>query len=352
MINLALIGAGRIGQIHAQNIMAHSRATLVAVVDTHLEAAVNLAHKCNARVDSLDAVLTDPNIHAIVIASSTATHLNIISQAAQQKKAIFCEKPIDLSFLRVWQCLSILKKHPVTFMVGFNRRFDKHFMRLRDLLIKGEIGNLEMLSITSRDPMPPPLAYIPQSGGLFHDMMIHDFDMAAWLLDEEITEVMATGSVHVEPRLKALNDIDTAMVILKTASGRLCHINNSRRAIYGYDQRIEAFGEAGMLQVENPTQDRVKRVDGKGLHESQIHHFFLTRYQQAYRSEIAHFIDCVASRKTPRITQQDGYQALLLAEAAKLSYHEGKLVKIAELEERLKLSAARQQADQHDFLMV
>ncbi len=251
MISFCQFGAGRIGAIHAGNIARHDGARLLHVVDVNEEAARQLAAQYGARVSSADAALADPAVDAVLIASSTDTHASLIEAAARAGKAVFCEKPIDLDRARVEACLAVVEKTGVTLMVGFNRRFDPNFTKLQAQLRSGRIGKLEMLAITSRDPGPPPLAYIKVSGGLFRDMMIHDLDMARWLLAEEPVEIFAAASCLVDPEIGAAGDVDSAIVTLKTASGTLCQIANSRRASYGYDQRIEAHGAKGMLRAGN-----------------------------------------------------------------------------------------------------
>src|SRR4051812_42555363 len=250
MLEIALIGAGRIGQIHARNIARHPGAHLRWISDVNRDAARALAKELGAEATG-DAghAIKDPAVKAVAICSSTDTHAEMIEIAAKAGKAIFCEKPIDLSLERVDRCLETVRKAGVTMMIGFNRRFDASFAAVHEGIRSGKIGKLETLIITSRDPGPPPIGYIKVSGGLFRDMMIHDFDMATWLLGEVPTEVYATASNLVDPEIGKAGDIDTAMVVLKTKSGCIAQISNSRRAVYGYDQRIEAFGSKGMLQA-------------------------------------------------------------------------------------------------------
>jgi len=252
MLEIALIGAGRIGQIHGRNIASHPGAKLRWVTDVNAEAAGKLAKALGAQSGTdAKAAIQDPAVNAVAICSSTDTHAEMIETAAKAGKAIFCEKPIDLSLARVDHCLDVVRKAGVTMMIGFNRRFDASFAAVHEGIRSGKIGKLETLIITSRDPGPPPIGYIKVSGGLFRDMMIHDFDIATWMLGEMPTEVYATASCLVDPEIGKAGDIDTAMVVLKTKSGCIAQISNSRRAVYGYDQRIEAFGSKGMLQAGN-----------------------------------------------------------------------------------------------------
>lgn len=322
-MELALIGAGRIGKVHAQAIDAHPEVTLSAVADFHAPTAEALASQYGARMLDPDAIFEDGEVDAILIASSTPTHADYLERAARAGKAVLCEKPIALDLARTRDALQVLATHPVTCALGFNRRHDPQFAALKQAITKGRIGDLETLSIISRDPAPPPAEYVGASGGLFRDMMIHDFDMARWLLDEPIVHVHAEGSCLIDPAIGEAGDIDTAMVTLITASGRLCHINNSRRACYGYDQRIEAFGSAGMLQAQNETETRLRFTGEPGQVEETPKWFFLERYADAYRREIGDFVDAWKQQRDPLAGARDGLEALRLAEAALRSLKEG-----------------------------
>ncbi|WP_224250037.1 inositol 2-dehydrogenase [Hyalangium gracile] len=328
-MKIALLGAGRIGQIHAANIHHHPRARLHAVVDVNAEAAKSLADRFGAKSSTdVDAVLADPAVEGVFICTSTDTHVEIILKAARRKLPIFCEKPIDLDLSKVDACLAEVTRTAVPLVLGFNRRFDPHFRALRDAVRRGEAGDVEIVKITSRDPAPPPLAYIRGSGGIFRDMMIHDLDMARFLLGEEPVEVFATGSCLVDPGIAEAGDIDTAMVILKTRRGALCHIDNSRRAAYGYDQRIEVFGSKGMLQAANPLPTTVTRYTREAVLSDKPYHFFLDRYPEAYRAELEHFLEVATSGAEPLVTGRDGRAALVLADAALQSLKLGKPVPI------------------------
>ena len=329
MKNLLLLGAGRIGQVHAKNVLARKDARLYGVVDVNAGAAAALADATGAkRYDTADEALLDAAIDAVMICTSTDTHVELIRKSARAKKPIFCEKPVDLDLAKVDACLTEVKRHGVPLLMGFNRRFDPSFKALRDRLHAGELGAVESIKITSRDPQPPPPAYVKVSGGLFRDMMIHDLDMARYLLPEEPTHVFATGSVLVDPAIGAAGDVDTAMVILKTASGRLAHIDNSRRAAFGYDQRIEAFGEKGMLQAHNPTPTAVVATTTSGQQSDKPFHFFLERYTAAYQAELDHFLAVLDGKAAPLVTGDDGRRALVLADAANESLKTGKLVEV------------------------
>src|SRR5687768_18510808 len=282
MTDIAQFGAGRIGQIHASNIAALKDARLRYVVDVNAAAAQKLAARYGAKVVSEREAFADREVGAVLIASSTDTHARLAIAAARAGKPIFCEKPIDLSLKKVDDCLAEVNKAGVPMFVGFNRRFDPSFSALKRRLDAGEVGAVEQVVITSRDPAPPPLAYLKVSGGMFRDMTIHDFDMARWLLGEEPVEVFAWGAALFSPDARRAGDIDSAMVLLRTASGRLAHINNSRRASYGYDQRIEVFGARGMLRAANHTPTSVERFGESGTLTDPPLHFFLERYAAAY----------------------------------------------------------------------
>ncbi len=329
MLEIAQFGAGRIGQIHASNIAAMQDVRLRYVVDVNAEAAQKLAARYGANVASEREVFTDPKVGAVLIASSTDTHARLAIEAARARKPIFCEKPIDLSLKKVDECLREVKKARVPMFVGFNRRFDPSFRALKARLDKGAVGNVEQVVITSRDPGLPPFEYLKVSGGQFRDMTIHDFDMARWLLGEEPVEVYAIGEALVDPRLKELGDIDSAMVLLRTKSNRLCHINHSRRAAYGYDQRIEVFGSKGMLRAGNKTPSTVERSDGTAVCTEKPLHFFLERYADAYRAELSAFVTALRKKQAMPVGPDDGRQALVLAEAALDSLKTNKAVKVA-----------------------
>ena len=262
-------------------------------------------------------------MQAVLIASPTDTHASLISAAAKAGKAIFCEKPIDLSAARVRECLQIVEETGSTLGVGFNRRFDPSFAALKRAITSGQVGKVESVHIISRDPVPPPPEYLKTSGGLFRDMMIHDFDMARWLLDEEPTEVYSAASCLVDPAIGKAGDVDTAAVTLKTGSGRVCQISNSRRACYGYDQRIEVFGSEGMARAGNRNENTLELMRRNGRTSAKPVHFFLERYQDAYRIEIHAFVDSLLERSVFPASGHDGLQALLLADAAQKSHETG-----------------------------
>lgn len=326
MHKIALLGAGRIGKIHAVNAMTHPNLTLSHVVDPLAENADAVAAAAGAQVTSLEAVLADASIAGVIVASSTDTHLDYCLQAHAAGKAIFCEKPIDMDLARSRSAARALQG--ARLFLGFNRRFDPNFQALKARLDDRSVGGLESLQITSNDPSPPPVAYVKISGGLFKDMAIHDFDMARWLLGEEPTEVFAWGSCLVDPAIGEAGDIDTARTVLKTASGKLCVIANSRRSGFGYDQRIEAYGSAGMIRADNVVESTVEVWTEDGVQADRFQNFFLTRYEAAYRAEMAHFAEVVTGKAEPSVGYADGVAALALAEAAAESMKTGRPVRI------------------------
>ncbi|HUZ63361.1 MAG TPA: inositol 2-dehydrogenase [Acetobacteraceae bacterium] len=326
MLNIAVLGAGRIGQIHARNVARHGSARLAGVTDVNEAAARALSGALGCEPISLDQALA---ADAVIIGTPTPTHAGFIEQAAAAGKPVFCEKPIDLSAARVRECLAAVERAGIPLMVGFNRRFDPHFAALQAALAQGEIGALEILTILSRDPAPPPPAYVRDSGGIFRDMMIHDLDMARFLMGEDPVEVYAAAAVRVDPAIGEAGDFDTALVTLKTSRGTLCQISNSRRATYGYDQRIEAHGAKGLLRVGNLRQTELERAGRQGFTVEPALPFFLERYDAAYRAELDAFIRMVTAGTPPNPSGADGLKALLLADAATESARTGKPVAVA-----------------------
>lgn len=325
MHSIALIGAGRIGRIHARNAALSSRVRLVGVVDPVEAAASELSQAWGVPVMSLDAVMADPSIAGVIVASSTDTHLDYSVRAARAGKAIFCEKPIDQDLGRARSAAGALSS--ARMLLAFNRRFDPNFQALKARLDGDGIGALESLQITSNDPAPPAPSYVAVSGGLFKDMAIHDFDMARWLLGEEPVEVYAAGSCLVDPEIGRLGDIDTARTVLKTASGKLCVIANSRRSGFGYDQRIEAYCSGGMVRADNVLESTVEVWTEAGAAADRFQNFFLDRYAEAYRREMDHFADILDGAPSS-VGYADGVAALALAEAAAASVRSGQPVRL------------------------
>ena len=323
MHDIVLIGAGRIGRIHARNAALNPRLRLAGIVDPVGAAAQALAAEWNTTVTTLDQALADPSVAGVIIASSTDTHLEYSLRAAAAGKAVFCEKPIDQDLARARSAARELSA--ARMLLAFNRRFDPNFQALKARLDGGSVGSLETLQITSNDPSPPPPAYVAISGGLFKDMAIHDFDMARWLLGEEPVAVFASGSCLVDSEIGKLGDVDTARTLLRTASGKLCVISNSRRSGFGYDQRIEAYASAGMVRADNVTESTVQVWGEGGAAADRFQNFFLDRYAEAYRREMEHFAD-ILDGASPSVGYVDGVAALALAEAAAESARTGKVV--------------------------
>ena len=326
---LALLGAGRIGKVHARAIAEDKRARLVAVADAFPDAANAIAEASGAAVKTIEEIEADKDIDAVIICTPTNTHADLIERFAKAGKAIFCEKPIDLDVNRARACLETVRKVGGKVMLGFNRRFDPHFQAVRQEIDKGTIGKVEMVTITSRDPGAPPAEYIKVSGGIFRDMTIHDFDMARFLLGEEIETVMASASVLVDPKIGELGDYDSASLILTTKSGRQAVISNSRRASYGYDQRIEVHGSLGAVSAENQRPVSIEIATGSGYTRPPLHDFFMTRYTAAYAAEISAFIDSLEKGTPLSPSAEDGLIALALADAALRSVEQKAVVKVA-----------------------
>lgn len=319
MFNIGILGCGRIGQVHAISIGAMDSATLVAVADAAPSAAEALSARHGARVMDAEILISSPEIDAVIIASPTDTHFGYIGLAAAAGKAIFCEKPVDLSSEKTRECVAIIEKSGVPFMTAFNRRFDANFSAMRARIAAGEIGDVELVAITSRDPSPPPASYIERSGGIFRDMMIHDFDMARFLTGDEVIEVSATGSALVDAEIGRLGDVDTAVATLSMRNGAICQISNSRRSSYGYDQRVEVHGSKGMLRAGNVLENTIEMANGAGFCRAPAKYFFLERYKEAYRAELEHFVTAVTNAESPSPGIQDGLAALLIADAASRS---------------------------------
>lgn len=334
MPQIAVLGVGRIGRMHAENIAAHPRAELAGVFDVHEPSAKDVSQKLGVnQFESVDAVFASADVDAVLIATSTPTHADLLEKAVAAGKPALCEKPIDLSLDRVNACAARIAGTKVPIMLGFVRRFDSGHSAVRKAIEAGKIGDLHQVIITSRDPGLAPAAYIEVSGGIFRDMTIHDFDMARFILGEEVAEVSATGSRLVDPDLmQRCDDHDTVTVVLKTASGKQCIINNSRRAVYGYDQRVEALGSGGMAVSENRPLNHL-RLYGESFTDqaAPLMNFFIERYADAFAAEISAFVDAIENGTAPEVGFEDGRQALILAEAAIRSIAEGRTVNTNEI---------------------
>ena len=328
MYNVALFGAGRIGEIHSENIANHSKTCLYSIVDPRAESRKRLCRKYGAVSQTTDEAMADESVNGVLIASPTDTHAELIVLAAKAGKPIFCEKPIHLSIQRVKGCLKVVEECQVPLFMAFNRRYDPQFRHVKELLSLGKIGKIESLSITSRDPSPPSLGYIEASGGMFKDMTIHDFDMARFIIGENPVSIYATGNNLVDPDIGRLGDIDTSFVVMKFPSGAMATISNSRRSGYGYDQRIEVHGEKGLLQAKNVNENEVEQWTNDGCLLAKPESSFLQRYSSAYRAEWDHFVEVLAGKVKPECSGYDGQQALLLAEKALESFTNGKEIQL------------------------
>lgn len=330
-VRIAILGAGRIGQVHARAVSLTQNARLIAISDPMAETAEKLSASYGCDIRSIDEIAASDDVDAVLICTPTNTHADLIEQFAKAGKAVFCEKPVDLSLNRVRKCLETVKAENATLMVGFQRRFDPDFMALKQTIDDGRIGDVEMITLTSRDPGPPPYDYIKVSGGIFRDMTIHDFDVARWLLGEEVETVQASASVLTDEKIGALGDYDSINVILTTLSGKQCTITNSRRATYGYDQRIEVLGSQGSVSAENYREANIEIADSAGYVRPPLLNFFMSRYVNAYANEIAAFVDAVTNQEPTPTTGRDGMMALALADAALKSVAEKRVIQVSEV---------------------
>ena len=331
MIRVGLLGTGRIGSLHAETIASHSESTLHAVSDIDNNSAGRLATQYGSVVKTADEIISDPNVDAILIATSTDTHSDFIEQASSAGKAILCEKPVDLSLTRAKKCLDKVSAANNPIMVGFNRRFDPNFAQLKKSLDGGEIGKRELLTITSFDPAPPPISYVKTSGGLYRDMMIHDFDLSNFIMDELPITISAVGHSLVNPEIGKSGDVDTAVVTMVYADGKITVIKNSRRAAYGYDQRIEILGSEGLLHAENIVENSVVKSTSAGVLSAKPKYFFLERYTAAFKAEWDAFVKSIQDHKPVPVTLEDGVAALAMAEAATQSQNTGKSIQLKDV---------------------
>lgn len=334
VIKFGVVGVGRIGKVHIENLSHRMpNADVVAVSDVFEEELNKVANQFNINKIDTDykKIINDPDVDAVVICSPTDTHTEVIEAAAAAGKHIFCEKPVDLTIEKINAVNELVDKSGVKFLVGFNRRFDPNFAKVNEVVSSGGIGEPHILTISSRDPAPPPLEYLKVSGGMFLDMTIHDFDMARFLMKSEVVEIYARGEVLVDQIFKQANDIDTAVVTLSFANGAIGTINNSRKAVYGYDQRVEVFGSEGMVTVKNNTPDNHILIDKQGSHTSLPLNFFMDRYTQSYLNEMIAFIDCILNDTKPPVSGDDGLQAVIMGLAAKKSVEENRPVKLTEI---------------------
>jgi len=329
-IRFGVIGAGRIGKVHARTIATNPKAKLSYIADALPKAAQDLANTHGAKVATVDEIMKATDVDAVLIGSPTGFHAEQIQAASKAGKAIMCEKPVSLSVAMIEETLKVVAANKSILMIGFNRRFDPNFAELEGRIRRGDIGAIELVTVISRDPAPPPAEYVKGSGGLFRDMMIHDFDMARFLMGEEFIVVNALGAALVDKAIGTAGDVDTAAVQMQTQSGRIAVITNSRRATYGYDQRMEVHGSKGMIHARNVHNTTVEVLDQSGYQADPIQNFFLERYGAAYANELNTFIAAVESgHRDPRPNGFDGLQAQKLADAATESWKTGKPVKVS-----------------------
>ena len=329
-MEICLVGAGRIGEVHSKNINNNKKINLKYVVDINFIAAKKIAKKYNAiPLRSVDEALKKNDFDSVLIGSATNTHVNFIKKFSNYKKNIFCEKPIDLDINKVKECIKVLKKNKTKFFIGFMRRFDPSLMKLKKHIKEGKVGKIQMISITSRDPMPPPIEYVKVSGGIFIDSQIHDIDLARWLLSENPIEVVSRGSCLIDKKIGRAGDFDSVNTILKTKSGKLCQINNSRQTVYGYDQRVEVFGSKGMISTTN-LRDSNLEITTKNTTNAKdnYQYFFLERYKDAFKNELDNFVNSVEKNLIPAPSFQDGFVAMKIAEAATKSAKKNKIFKV------------------------
>jgi myo-inositol 2-dehydrogenase/D-chiro-inositol 1-dehydrogenase len=326
-INTGIVGVGRIGKLHADNLLRIQGVRLKAVADPFLDPEEWTSREIEASRDP-DSLIEDDQIDAVLICSPTPTHAALIEAAARAGKHIFCEKPLDLDPERIQKTLSVVAKTGVRLQVGFNRRFDPTFARLRRAVEMGEVGDLHLVKIVARDPEPPPIEYVESSGGMFLDMTIHDFDMVRFLSGSEVEEVQAFGAVLIDPAIGQAGDVDTAVVVLKLANGTLAVIENSRRSVFGYDQRIEVFGSKGGIEALNETPCQIRLRSSKTVRSENPHYFFLERYKESYVAEIESFMTSIREDTEPPVGGSDGLIPVLIGLAATRSMNENRPVRV------------------------
>ena len=333
-LHIGIIGAGRIGKVHAETLaFGLPEARILAIADVNREAAEAVALRCGipAVAESSGAILANPEIDAILICSSTATHADLIVQAAQAGKHIFCEKPIAHSLAAIDRALAAVMQAGVKLQIGFNRRFDANFARVRAALVSGEIGTPRLMHIISRDPSPPPISYVRVSGGMFLDMTIHDFDMARFLIGDEVEEIYTAGGVMVDPAIGVAGDLDTALIVLRFKNGVIGTIDNCRQAAYGYDQRVEILGSAGKIATENRYPNQAVVSTGTSVRQDLPLNFFMERYTESFASELRSFVTAVREDRETAVTGIDGRIPVVMALAARKSYEERRPVRLDEV---------------------
>lgn len=335
----AIAGLGRIGKIHLENLLLMDQVEVVSAMDTQVEGHQFAKKKGIDQIfNSYEQMIKESTIDAVVICSPTDTHADYVQMAAYAGIAVFCEKPLDLNLGRVLEVLKLVESKGIKLMLGFNRRFDQEFLKVKKLVAQGAIGNHHLVKITSRDPQAPPISYVVQSGGLFLDMTIHDFDMARFLVDKEVVEVYAKGAALINPELSRVGDIDSAVITLTYEDGTMAIIDNSREAAYGYDQRVEVFGSKGMVKADNNLHDTHQLFNSEGSHAALPLHFFLERYAAAYKTEIREFIYALSNNTDLPVDGNDGLQSLKIGLAAIKSIKENRPVKTSEINRNQEIS--------------
>ena len=335
----AIAGLGRIGKIHLENLLLMDQVEVVSAMDTQVEGHQFAKKKGIDQIfNSYEQMIKESTIDAVVICSPTDTHSDYVEMAAYAGIAVFCEKPLDLNLGRVLEVLKLVESKGIKLMLGFNRRFDQEFLKVKKLVAQGAIGNHHLVKITSRDPQAPPISYVVQSGGLFLDMTIHDFDMARFLVDKEVVEVYAKGAALINPELSRVGDIDSAVITLTYEDGTMAIIDNSREAAYGYDQRVEVFGSKGMVKADNNLHDTHQLFNSEGSHAALPLHFFLERYAAAYKTEIGEFIYALSNNTDLPVDGNDGLQSLKIGLAAIKSIKENRPVKTFEINRNQEIS--------------
>ena len=335
-LRVGMIGAGRIGKVHAETVaFGLPEAELVSITDVNRDAAARLAGRCGipAVAASSEEILADPRVDAVLICSSTDTHATLIAQAARAGKHIFCEKPVALDLAKIDAALEEVAKAGVKLQIGFNRRFDANFARVRQAVATGEIGAPRLVHIVSRDPAPPPVAYVKSSGGMFLDMTIHDFDMARFLVGDEVDEIFVSGGVMVDPQIGAAGDLDTALIVLRFRSGVIGTIDNCRQAAYGYDQRVEILGSLGSIATENRYPNQAVVSTSKEVRTDLPLNFFMERYRESFAAELRAFVEAVIRDRPTPVTGEDGRVPVVMGLAARKSYDERRPVRLAEIAE-------------------
>jgi myo-inositol 2-dehydrogenase/D-chiro-inositol 1-dehydrogenase len=333
-LHIGIIGAGRIGRVHAETLAFRlPESQIVSITDVNREAAQALAARCNIPkvAASSDEILADKQIEVVLICSSTNTHADLIAQAAKAGKHIFCEKPIAFSLEQIDHALAAVKTAGVQLQIGFNRRFDANFARVRQAVASGEIGTPSLMHIISRDPAPPPLSYVKVSGGIFMDMTIHDFDMARFLIGDEVEEIYTAAGVRVDPEIGKAGDLDTALIVLRFRNGVIGTIDNSRKAVYGYDQRVEILGSKGKIATENFYPNQIVISTGDTVYKDLPLNFFMDRYTESFVAELQSFIAAVLEKRTTAVTGIDGRIPVAMALAARKSYDEHRPVRLSEV---------------------